>query len=470
MAGLLDVTGDGLADFTGTISGLTYILKGQASGVFGSSVITPEGNFLTTQHNQTAATRQEMVSEKPSWKRRGCLAKGCRWVIEATANAIAANNNRLTDVSCSATNSCFASANLIWSGNSYAYLERWDGTSWVQQVFPENAKTELSGISCSSATACTAVGSKTEASGEVVTLAVRWNGTAWTKQTTPNAGGTNSRLTDVSCPSSTSCFATANLISGGNSYAYLERWDGTSWVQQVFTGNAKTELSGISCSSATACTAVGSKTEASGEVVTLAVRWDGTSWTKQTTPNAAGTNNRMTDVSCPSATYCFAAANLISGGVSYSYGEYWNGSAWTQQGGVPENSKTEFNGVSCVSSTSCSLVGRQTEASGTVITLAVRWEKLQMDPPGAPERGRGKRQPPRQRLLPRHHLLRRRQLHRRRRGGLDPGRAERSLGEGEEANSTRTAASGLAGVIKQRAVHNSSEERLCGLGSGRRRS
>ncbi len=456
VAGLLDVTGDGLADFTATISGLTYILKGQASGVFASSVITPEGNFLTTQHNQTASTRQEMVSEKPSWKRRGCLAKGCRWVIEATANAIAANNNRLTDVSCSATNSCFASANLIWSGNSYAYLQRWDGTSWVQQVFPENAKTELSGVACTSSTSCTAVGSKTEANGDVVNLAVRWDGTSWTKQTITNPPTTiNNRLTDVSCAAANSCFATANLISGGNSYAYLQRWDGTTWTQQVFPENAKTELSGISCSSATACTAVGSKTEASGEVVTLAVRWDGTSWAKQTTPNAAGTNNRMTDVSCPSATFCFATANLISGGVSYSYGEHWNGSAWAQQGGVPENSKTEFNGVSCVSSTSCSLVGRQTEASGTVITLAVRWEKLQMGPPGAPERGRGQRQPPRQRLLRLGALRRRRQLHRCRRGGLDPGRAERSLGRPPIYSPTHTA--------RMRTVLNIRRRHLLGL-------
>ena len=50
---------------------------------------------------------------------------------------------------------------------------------------PGPATSSLSGVSCSTATACTAVGSSTTASGPQIALAEQWNGTSWTP--TPRA-------------------------------------------------------------------------------------------------------------------------------------------------------------------------------------------------------------------------------------------------------------------------------------------
>jgi hypothetical protein len=64
---------------------------------------------------------------------------------------------------------------------------------------------QLEAVSCSSASACTAVGNDRNPVGISVTLAERWNGTAWQRQHTPNpaedtSGSIDPNLTGVSCP------------------------------------------------------------------------------------------------------------------------------------------------------------------------------------------------------------------------------------------------------------------------------
>ncbi len=58
--------------------------------------------------------------------------------------------------------------------------EQWDGTVWTIQSVPGTGR--LAGVSCTSATAGTAVG------GDV---AERWNGTTWTIQPIPSADGSH---------------------------------------------------------------------------------------------------------------------------------------------------------------------------------------------------------------------------------------------------------------------------------------
>ena len=70
----------------------------------------------------------------------------------------------------------------------------------------------LQGVSCTSATACTAVGDYVNRDGTQVTLAERWNGTSWTIQSTPNPTGAQyagwtATLQGVSCTSATACTA-----------------------------------------------------------------------------------------------------------------------------------------------------------------------------------------------------------------------------------------------------------------------
>jgi hypothetical protein len=67
----------------------------------------------------------------------------------------------------------------------------------------------LIAVSCTSATACTAVGS-----GNTRVLVERWNGETWSVQPTPKpAGSSDSVLMGVSCTSATACTAVGFLVS-----------------------------------------------------------------------------------------------------------------------------------------------------------------------------------------------------------------------------------------------------------------
>jgi hypothetical protein len=160
--------------------------------------------------------------------------------------------------------------------------ERWNGTSWKIQPTPnptggaKSAPKDLSGVSCTSATACTAVGHYILGLSQYLTLAERWNGTTWTIQPTPNPNGQYSELFGLSCTSATACTAVGYHDGGmGVSATFSEQWNGSSWGIQAPpnpAGYDSFQLSGVSCTSAIACTAVGTYRDAHVIDRTLAER------------------------------------------------------------------------------------------------------------------------------------------------------------------------------------------------------
>jgi hypothetical protein len=92
------------------------------------------------------------------------------------------------------------------------------------------ASTELSGVSCLSTSDCIAVGvANVNATGPLVE---HWNGTSWSIERTPipplNDGG--GALSGVSCTSSSACTAVGSFGSGDGPLA--ERRDGRGWSVQ----------------------------------------------------------------------------------------------------------------------------------------------------------------------------------------------------------------------------------------------
>src|SRR5207237_933632 len=139
----------------------------------------------------------------------------------------------------------------------------------------------------------TAVGYDNNSANVTVTLAERWNGSSWVVQATPNpAGAKSSVLNGVACTSASACTAVGNYVSSaGTTVTLAERWSGNSWSVQSTpnpSGAQSSVLAGVSCSSTTACTGVGSSVNSAGVQVTLAERWNGTSWVVQSTPNPSG--------------------------------------------------------------------------------------------------------------------------------------------------------------------------------------
>jgi hypothetical protein len=149
--------------------------------------------------------------------------------------------------------------------------------SWVIQATPNPAGATyilLSGVSCASAAACTAVGYYDNGSGVYVTLAEAWNGSRWKIQSTPNPAG-GGILYGVSCTSATACTAAGGYVNSSEVAVTLaEAWNGSRWEIQatpVPAGAKHSYLSGVSCTPA-GCTAVGNHEDSSGVEVTLAER------------------------------------------------------------------------------------------------------------------------------------------------------------------------------------------------------
>src|SRR5205085_5724651 len=127
--------------------------------------------------------------------------------------------------------------------------------------------------------------------GDGVTLAERWNGRRWRLERTPHpAGAPESELGDVSCSAASACTAVGYSLNGVAVLTLAERWNGTRWKLQRTPNSTiagQSFLAGVSCSSARACTAAGqaSNREEPSISYTLAERWNGTGWHVQSTPN-----------------------------------------------------------------------------------------------------------------------------------------------------------------------------------------
>ncbi len=309
------------------------------------------------------------------------------WTIQSTPNPTGTNTSHLEDVSCTSASACTAVGRYTSKSAAYATLaERWNGSSWTIQSTPNPAgagRSYLNGVSCTSASACTAVGDHYDSATLVdAPLVERWNGSSWSIQTIPNPPGADETfLNGVSCTSATACTAVGSHNSAPGLTTLVERWNGSSWTIQTTpnqAGSNDVELGHVSCTSASACVAVGSYYDSSaGNYRSLVERWNGSRWTIQTTPGPVGTDtSSLSDVSCTSASACTAVGFSVysATGALATLVERWNGSSWTvQTSPSPGNrSDVQLNGVSCTSASACTAVGFAS-SSGADITLVERW-------------------------------------------------------------------------------------------------
>ena len=305
------------------------------------------------------------------------------WHIQATPDrAGAALFNELTAVSCTSSRACTAAGDYLNGAGTFAALAgRWNGTRWTIQPIPTPRparafETSLTGVSCSSARACTAVGSYSSFTSPARTLAERWNGTRWRIQAAANpGGGPGTFLFGVSCSSARACTAVG---SAGKGVPLAERWNGRRWAIQPAPQPRGTpaELAGVSCASARACTAVGSYAGKGGQSQTLAERWNGTRWTIQPTPGPAGSTSAVLNaVSCASRRACTAAGvSFTSIGAYLALTETWNGSHWTLPATLPNPASafdSQLSGVSCSSVRACTATGSYLALTNVTVTLAV---------------------------------------------------------------------------------------------------
>jgi len=316
-------------------------------------------------------SRFETWTNRPWRVTEGELAEhwnGSTWTTQATSRpADEGATGTLSGVSCTSAASCTAVGDYQnRSGNYLTLAEHWNGRSWAIQATPTPpavAFVSLKGVWCTSAASCTAVGYYATGltSGPGATLVEYWNGSTWTIQPTPNPSGAEvSILTGVWCASAASC--TAVGYSVGTSQASLtlaERWNGSIWTIQPTprpSGSTSSALSGVSCTTTASCTAVGGAIESPNTRLTLAEHWNGSTWTIQPTPTPSGPIDDSTGlhaVSCTSVNRCTAVGEFGKGALA----ERWNGTKWEQQHTTSPASHKLLYAVSCTSSRTCTAVG-----------------------------------------------------------------------------------------------------------------
>jgi len=288
--------------------------------------------------------------------------------------------NQLLGVSCISATSCTAVGyyDLGVDGNKLM-IQAWDGNSWTIADTPEfGGEHKLWSVSCVSATSCTAVGFiRTVNSNVDESLVMVSNGNTWSRVASPNAGnGVSNELSSVSCLSETSCVAVGRFENGIEYDSLAMIWDGSTWTLTFSPSPGNDNpLESVSCVSATSCMAVGRYHD--GQMLqSLAMAWDGSVWTLVPVPFAGVDNNRLLGVSCLSATSCIAVGNFDDNEELRTLVVKWDGSTWqimsSPNAGIYGQ---RLESVSCVSATSCTAVGRYSaDAGGTRETLVLVWD------------------------------------------------------------------------------------------------
>jgi hypothetical protein len=284
--------------------------------------------------------------------------------VRATT-ATASRSLSVGAVSCFSSSACTAIGSLYAGSRREAVAERWNGSSWSAQRIPTPADSDLLSLSCPSQTLCFAVGyaSVLAPDGDLkkfIQLVERWAGGSWSMQSTPRIPAAN--LNDISCASPDACTAIggSGLPSSTGTRPLVERWDGTSWSIQRSAGRADV----VSCPSRTGCVAVG--ISLSGFAV--AERWNGSRWSRRRLPSgyrqSFGFLN-ISGLSCSSMSACTAVGfwgECAGGPVACPvHGRTWvlNRSRWSVHSvsdagyDTVSFSDASYDTVSCVSANWC---------------------------------------------------------------------------------------------------------------------
>lgn len=343
--------------------------------ISGVSCVSPTwcvavGSWVDNDVGKRSGTRRTLIL---TWN-------GSSWAQAASPNP-GTTSDTLSGVSCASTSSCVAvgsSANA--TGPSQALIAAWNGTSWTSQTSPSpgTVRNGLAGVSCvaNGTMFCVAVGSSSNGSTSSQTLITMWDGTAWTSEKSPNPGTATNALAGVSCVSAVACTGVGSWANTANpTETLITVWDGSSWTTATSDnpGSGSNTLTGVSCTAGvtTTCTAVGSATNSTGQGQTLMESSNGGSWTAATGPNRGSAANLLTGVSCWSATSCTAVGRWRdTSGSTQILVVAWNGSTWSAPTApAPAFGQDQLAAVACLSTNACTAVGQWTSSDSITHNL-----------------------------------------------------------------------------------------------------
>lgn len=287
---------------------------------------------------------------------------GSRWTTQSVPSFDAPVTS-LSAVSCSGPSSCVAVGSYSGYTSAGMFAERWDGSSWTVQLMsnPPGTFGFLNSVACANADSCTAVGSELTKTGGQLPLVEVWNGIGWHAQQAPaEPGALASQLTGVSCPSVAACTAVGAYInSSGAELPTAESHTKSGWQLEALPLPSTAQVafaSAVSCSAVDECTLVGSYLTSDQELG-LAERWNGFAWSQEKIAHPTGEAfTSLAGVSCTSSSACVAVGGAASPRSSGPLSESWNGSAWSVQA-TPSEPGGFLGSISCAAGSSCNAVG-----------------------------------------------------------------------------------------------------------------
>jgi hypothetical protein len=320
---------------------------------------------------------------------RGVLEQwnGSTWFISHFAGK--ASQSSLSDVDCLSATNCFAVGAFRGDADEQPLVEHWNGSQWQTMTVPAPAGGggTLSAVSCRSASDCTAVGARNAGEG-IATLVEHWNGSTWAIAPSPTPRGGLALFTSVACPAAGRCVAVGVVLTDSFSERSFSAYSkGGKWTlaRLPLPDFAEiSEVTSVSCATPTNCFAAGRYLLVTGDrqqiVKGLLARWNGSRWQARAGAPIAGNpdQTQLTNVSCPSATRCFALGLYLIGDPASgpiqigSFVERWNGQDWRA---LPSANVIPFtpDDVSCRSGISCYAVGTDFGISGPVPGV-IHWD------------------------------------------------------------------------------------------------
>jgi hypothetical protein len=244
-----------------------------------------------------------------------------------------------------------------------------NGTGWqrVQSPNPNGFSSILWGVSCLAPTKCRAVG---DAEGNSLVLRTS-NGTNWFRQPTPNRGAGANYLISVDCVTQANCVAVGFYYATPTETAktktlVLRTTGGPTWVvassPNPSPATSDNFLNYVSCVAPSTCHAVGGVDPITTPVkraFILRTTNNGSLWSRSATPTIAGDSD-LRGVSCQSATECTAVGIQWNAGHTTFSGAILrttNGTSWTSPSPAAEIAGRDIVGVSCATPAKCFGVG-----------------------------------------------------------------------------------------------------------------
>lgn len=201
----------------------------------------------------------------------------------------------------------------------------------------------------------------------------------------PAAGGSNEFFNSDSCAGSTFCMAIGNYTLNGHTPALSEVLTGGHWVVRHVRSPAhgiNTFANEVSCASAARCLFVGDHFAGQqGPSANLAEAWNGRSWHIITTTGPAGAAfSLLTDVACPTTSFCLVVGQAGSTSHAQATAYTWRNRTTWRGIAVPHPRharSSDLSGVACVDASRCMAVGDYTSARGVNLPFAARWHEGQ---------------------------------------------------------------------------------------------